>query len=346
MVCAKCRAVMPDAARFCASCGCPAGSDALTMGASQATELSPGGFTRRTPPADGKLPSSGWLTSSDSISHGRFGPGSLLDSRYRIIGLIGRGGMGEVYRADDLRLGQPVALKLLPDAVGTDAKRLAQFHNEVRTARQVSHPNICRVYDIGEVDGHLFLSMELVDGEDLASSLRRIGRFPEDKATEIARQICAGLAAAHERGVLHRDLKPANVMLDGTGKVRITDFGLAGARSEEHTSELQSQSNLVCRLLLEKKKKQNKGRTHPDHHNICRIVHIHHYFFFNDTAPTEIYTLSLHDALPILEIARQICAGLAAAHERGVLHRDLKPANVMLDGTGKVRITDFGLAGA
>ena len=103
----------------------------------------------------------------------------------------------------------------------------------MRTARQVSHPNICRVYDIGEVDGHLFLSMELVDGEDLATSLRRIGRFPEDKATEIARQLCAGLAAAHERGVLHRDLKPANVMLDGAGKVRLMDFGLAAVGAVE-----------------------------------------------------------------------------------------------------------------
>ena len=135
--------------------------------------------------------------------------------------------MGEVYRADDLRLGQQVALKFLPDEVARDPVRLAQFHNEVRTARQVSHPNICRVYDVGDVGGRLYLSMEFVDGEDLATSLRRIGRFPEDKATEIARQLCAGIAAVHERGVLHRDLKPANVMLDGAGKVRVMDFGLA-----------------------------------------------------------------------------------------------------------------------
>src|SRR5687767_2368317 len=164
---------------------------------------------------------------------GRFAPGTVLDSRYRIIGLLGRGGMGEVYRADDLRLGQPVALKLLPETLREDPVRLGQFHNEVRTARQVSHPNVCRVYDIGEAEGVLYLSMEYVDGEDLASSLRRIGRFPEDKAADIARQLCAGIAAAHQRGVIHRDLKPANVMLDGAGKVRVMDFGLAAIGTVE-----------------------------------------------------------------------------------------------------------------
>jgi hypothetical protein len=203
----------------------------VTVAATDITRLSPGeaaGGTRRTPPAGGARPtSSGWLTASDSIDHGRFGPGTLLDGRYRVIGLLGRGGMGEVYRADDLRLGQPVALKFLPEDLHHDPIRLAQFHNEVRTARQVSHANVCRVYDIGEIDGLLYLSMEYVDGEDLATSLRRIGRFPEDKAADIARQLCAGLAAAHQRGVIHRDLKPANVMLDGAGRVRVMDFGLA-----------------------------------------------------------------------------------------------------------------------
>ncbi len=172
---------------------------------------------------------SGWLSSTGDIDHGRFEPGTIVGERYRILGLLGRGGMGEVFRADDLRLGQAVALKFLPPSLERDPVRLAQFHNEVRTARQVSHSNVCRVYDIGEVDGQHFLTMEFVDGEDLAALIKRIGRLPEDKALEIARQICAGLHAAHERGVLHRDLKPANVMLDREGRARITDFSLAAA---------------------------------------------------------------------------------------------------------------------
>ena len=175
---------------------------------------------------------SGWSASTSDIDHGRFEPGALLDQRYRVIGRLGKGGMGEVYRADDLRLGQPVALKFLPEAVDRDPARLTQLHTEVRMARQVSHPNVCRVYDVGEYEGHTFLSMEYVDGEDLSSLLRRIGRFPQDRAIELARQICAGLAAAHDRGVVHRDLKPANIMLDGAGRIRITDFGLAGTTGE------------------------------------------------------------------------------------------------------------------
>lgn len=173
-------------------------------------------------------PTANPLTSSDAIGGGRFTPGQILAERYRIVALAGRGGMGEVFRAEDLTLGQIVAMKFLPERLSQDAAALSRFHGEVRNARQVSHPNVCRVFDIGEAEGTLFLTMEYVDGEDLASVVRRIGRLSPDKATEIARQICAGLAAAHERGVIHRDLKPANVMLDGAGKIRITDFGLAG----------------------------------------------------------------------------------------------------------------------
>jgi hypothetical protein len=175
--------------------------------------------------------------SFDSIDEARFTPGRILGDRYRIVGLLGRGGMGEVYRADDLKLGQPVALKFLPEKMLKDGPSLTRFHREVRVARQVSHKNVCRVYDIGEARGHHFLSMEFIKGEELSSLLRRIGRLPEDKALQIARQICAGLAAAHEAGVLHCDLKPSNIMIDDDGNARITDFGLAGLAEEFKTEE-------------------------------------------------------------------------------------------------------------
>ncbi len=172
----------------------------------------------------------------------RFTPGTTLNKRYRILGQLGKGGMGEVYRADDLKLGQPVALKFLTAKLSQDKAMLARFHSEVAMAHRVTHPNVCRVHDIGEVTtsaGNLhFLSMEYVDGEDLSSLLRRIGRLPSDKAVEIANQLCAGLAAAHDAGVLHRDLKPANVMIDGKGRVRITDFGLAGFAEQIKGSEV------------------------------------------------------------------------------------------------------------
>ena len=174
------------------------------------------------------------------MSEGRFLPGRLLAGRYRIIALLGKGGMGEVYRADDLTLGQPVALKFLPEEASHDESLLERFRNEVRIARRVSHPNVCRVYDVGEVDGTTFFTMEYVDGEDLASLLRRIGRLPQDKAVDIARQLCAGLAAAHSKGVLHRDLKPANIMLDGRGQVVMTDFGLAGLSDQIRGPEVRS----------------------------------------------------------------------------------------------------------
>src|SRR6185503_14391428 len=130
-------------------------------------------------------------SSSSSIpEEGRFVPGTLLGGRYRIIALLGRGGMGEVYRATDLTLGQSVALKFLPEEASRNQRLLERFHGEVRVARQVSHPNVCRVYDIGEAEGMPFISMEYIDGEDLSSLLRRIGRLPSDKAIETARKLC------------------------------------------------------------------------------------------------------------------------------------------------------------
>lgn len=175
--------------------------------------------------ASGESPASG--EGMVDVSQERI-PGTMIGGRYRIALRLGAGGMGIVYQADDLTLNQKVAIKFLPRAVAKSPLWLARFRNEARLARTVTHPHVCRVHDIAEADGEYFLTMEFVPGENLAALLRQIGRFPGEKAVEIARQICAGLAAAHRAGVLHRDLKPANIMLDSAGNVRITDFGIAG----------------------------------------------------------------------------------------------------------------------
>jgi predicted Ser/Thr protein kinase len=232
--CSSCGTDLPITVRFCSACGTPAPNTDDVATLDFATATSP------LPPRPASGTSSRAPSSSDYLSEGRFLPGRLLASRYRIIALLGKGGMGEVYRADDLTLGQPVALKFLPDEAARDEALVQRFKNEVRIARRVSHPNVCRVYDVGDVEGHTFFTMEYVDGEDLASLLRRIGRLPEDKALDIARQLCAGLAAAHAKGVLHRDLKPANIMLDGRGQVVITDFGLAGVADQIQGAEVRS----------------------------------------------------------------------------------------------------------
>ncbi len=163
---------------------------------------------------------------------GEFVAGTVLASRYRIIGLIGKGGMGEVYKAEDIKLSQMVALKFLPDSYQNDGAALERFHGEVRNARQVSHVNVCRVFDIGEIDGRHFLSMEFVDGDDLSALLTRVGRFTSERAVEIARQLCVGMEAIHKAGILHRDLKPGNIIIDSKGVARITDFGIAGIEAE------------------------------------------------------------------------------------------------------------------
>lgn len=239
--CTNCRKSISESQRFCPHCGTANASSDNANVDPPATEMLPNSGPkpkragtdkpRQAKGSENVSRKSSFTGSSSDVTSDsvpcRFPPGTMLDDRFRIVGPIGRGGMGEVYRADDLKLGQSVALKFLPENLSFDRERMDLLYNEVRLARSVSHPNVCRVYDIGEIDGLHFLSMEYIDGEDLGSLLRRIGRLPEDKGVEIARQICSGLYAAHERGVIHLDLKPSNIMIDGRGKVRITDFGLA-----------------------------------------------------------------------------------------------------------------------
>ena len=152
-------------------------------------------------------------------------PGTRL-GHYDVLGALGAGGMGEVYRARDTRLSRDVAIKVLPDAVAQDAERLARFEREARTLASLNHPHIAQIHGLEVSDGVRAIVMELVEGETLASRLAR-GALPPAEALAVARQIAEALEAAHEHGIVHRDLKPANILVSDDGTVKVLDFGLA-----------------------------------------------------------------------------------------------------------------------
>ncbi|HEU5311283.1 MAG TPA: serine/threonine-protein kinase, partial [Candidatus Eisenbacteria bacterium] len=154
---------------------------------------------------------------------------------YEILGPLGAGGMGEVYRARDLRLGREVAVKVLPAEVGSSPDRLARFEREARTVAGLNHPNIVTLHSVEDADGVRFLTMELVEGQTL-SSLITPGGLPLPRLLELAIPLTDALVAAHERGVIHRDLKPGNVMVTREGRVKVLDFGLAKIATGENAA--------------------------------------------------------------------------------------------------------------
>ncbi|MCG6922750.1 MAG: serine/threonine protein kinase, partial [Acidobacteria bacterium] len=156
-------------------------------------------------------------------------------SHFRITDRLGEGGMGEVYRGEDTRLGRSVAVKVLPATFVADPERLARFEREARLLASLSHPNIAGIHDVGQDGGTHFLVMELAPGETLAARLAR-GPLPLDEALAAAAQISEAVAAAHEQGIVHRDLKPGNVMVTADGAVKVLDFGLAKAVAPETVS--------------------------------------------------------------------------------------------------------------
>ena len=145
---------------------------------------------------------------------------------YQIVAPLGAGGMGEVYRASDARLGREVAIKVLPEAFARDPERLARFAREARLLAALTHPNIAGIYGLEEADGKRFLALEYVEGETLAEHVAR-GALTVEETLDIGRQIAGALEAAHEAGIVHRDLKPGNVKLTPGGEVKVLDFGLA-----------------------------------------------------------------------------------------------------------------------
>ncbi len=183
-------------------------------------------------------------------------PGSVLGGRYEIMKLLGEGGMGAVYKARDTEVDRLVALKVIRPELGRSPEVLQRFKQELVVARQITHKNVVRIYDLGDADGVKFITMEYVDGEDLKSILSKTKKLPPAEAVSIMQQICRALDACHSEGVIHRDLKPSNVMRDKQGKVLVMDFGLA--RSVQ-TSGL-TQTGMVMGTLEYMSPEQAKGQ--------------------------------------------------------------------------------------
>ena len=198
--CPKCHTDNPDSKQFCGDCG---------------TQLAP---------LEEFSPS---VTKTLETSVRRLERGSVFAGRYSVLEELGKGGMGEVYRVKDKTLDEEMALKVLKPEIAAHKDMIERFKNELKLSRKIAHRHICKMYDLNEEEETPYITMEYVKGEDLKSSIRKKGKFKEEEAIAIAKQVCEGLVEAHELGVVHRDLKPQNIMIDEKGNAKVMDFGIA-----------------------------------------------------------------------------------------------------------------------
>ncbi len=253
MICPKCQTPNPEPAENCLRCGFGfAGAPAIEIEESHAAELtsvptmgSPSSFRQ-------------WANQSQrGVASVVLPAGLEIGHRYRVKSLLGMGGMGAVYLVHDKGLDRDVALKLIRSDIAEDADALERFKREIQLSHRVTHPNVLRVFDLGEADGIQFLTMQFVDGRDLSTILKKQGKLPTDRLLRVFRQTAEGLKAAHDQGVIHRDLKPQNIMLDGSGRVYVTDFGMA--KSSEQSG--MTQTGAVIGTPFYMSPEQVKGET-------------------------------------------------------------------------------------
>jgi eukaryotic-like serine/threonine-protein kinase len=225
MECPQCGLTNPPGVIICTSCSTPLpASDRTLTIAPSATPGVPGGSNRK---IDGM---SGWSAPAAPVGAGSSTPmelGRVLGHRYEILQMLGEGGMGTVYKARDREVDRLVALKVIRPELAQNADALHRFKQELVLARQITHRNVIRIFDLGDADGLKFITMEFIDGRDLKSLIREKGKFTPKEAVQIVVQVCKALEASHAEGVIHRDLKPQNIMVDEQGKVSVMDFGIA-----------------------------------------------------------------------------------------------------------------------
>ena len=212
MKCPRCQYDNPSDTKFCGNCAGP-------------LPASPPG--KSAPAAPSRRPDTPLVTETYKMPLLELKTGTTFAGRYQVIEELGRGGMGRVYKVHDTELNEKVALKLLRPEMAADADTVERFRNELKSARQVVHKNVCRMFDIGRAEGAPYITMEYIHGEDLKRLIRKVGQMPAGRTVAIARQVAEGLAEAHAHGIVHRDLKPHNIMVDEGGNVHIMDFGIA-----------------------------------------------------------------------------------------------------------------------
>jgi serine/threonine protein kinase/Tfp pilus assembly protein PilF len=205
MQCPKCQTNNPDDSKFCKECATP-----LPLDGAQSS------FTKT------------FVTPLEA-----FATGSVFANRFQVIEEIGVGGMGKVYKVLDREINAKIALKFIKPEIASDQKTIERFRNELKTARDISHKHVCRMYDIGKERNGYFITMEYIEGQDLKGLIRQTGQLAVGTSISIASQVCEGLAEAHKKGIVHRDIKPSNIMIDKQGNVRIMDFGIARALGGE-----------------------------------------------------------------------------------------------------------------
>src|SRR5260221_9342127 len=229
MRCPYCKAETPPNAAACAKCGkaMPV-SEATFVGNDEHSTPSPTpDKTPGTPGTPGGWSIGGTREPAPELPPGEIAAGTVLGERYQIIALLGQGGMGVVYKAHDNELDRLVALKIIRPELTSNPEMLRRFKQELILARQVTHRNVIRIFDLGQADGFKFITMEYLEGTDLRGVLREKGKLTPEEAAKIILQICRALEAAHGEGVIHRDLKPQNIMLDASGRAYVMDFGIA-----------------------------------------------------------------------------------------------------------------------